>query len=95
MNKTQSHTTIDTVELFGSKARIRIIRALALESELGLSQILKKTRLNYSCAVKHLKYLESMDLIQEKTFGRTRIFRFKIENYKAKALKNLIEIYES
>lgn len=62
--------------------------------ELPISQITKRTNLNHSCVSKHLKYLMTVNLIQEKRFGRIRIFRFKTENLKAKSLKKFIEIWE-
>lgn len=80
--------------LFGSKARIKILRILCLNQELSISQIIKKTRLNHSCVLKHLNYLKSASLIQEKRFGRIKIYRYKIENFKAKSLKIFIDIWE-
>ena len=86
---------IDFVNLFGSKARIKILKILSMSYELSISQIIKKTRLNHSCVMKHLNYLKSANLIQEKHFGRIKIYRYKIENFKAKSLKMFIEIWES
>lgn len=80
--------------VFGSKARVRILRILSLNYELSISQIIQKTRLNHSCVLKHLNYLKSVNLVQEKQFGRIRIYRYKIEDFKAKSLKTLIEIWE-
>ncbi len=80
--------------LFGSKARIKILKILCLNHELSISQIIKKASLNHSCVLKHLNYLDSAGLIQEKRFGRIKIYRYKIENFKAKSLKIFIEIWE-
>jgi len=80
--------------LFGSKARIKILKLLSLNYELSISQIIKKTRLNHSCVLKHLNYLKTVSLIQEKKFGRIKIYRYKIENFKAKSLKMFIDIWE-
>jgi predicted transcriptional regulator len=80
---------------FGSKARIKILKKLALNLELSISQIIKSTNLNHSCVRKHLDFLKSLNIVQEKNFGRIKIFRFKIENIKAKSLKNFIEIWEN
>jgi len=41
-----------------------------------------------------LNYLKKLNLIQEKNFGRIKIFRYKIENVKARSLRNFIEIWE-
>ncbi|MFW9972066.1 MAG: winged helix-turn-helix domain-containing protein [Candidatus Odinarchaeota archaeon] len=81
-------------DLLGSRARIKILKILARYDELTISLIIKKTRLNYSCVLKHLKFLKIQNLIQEKKFGRIKIFRFKSENIKARSLRNFIEIWE-
>ncbi|MFX0029771.1 MAG: winged helix-turn-helix domain-containing protein [Candidatus Hermodarchaeota archaeon] len=80
--------------LFGSKARIKILKILAQNEELTISLIINQTKLNYSNVVKHLDHLKNLDLIQEKKFGRIKIFRYKIENIKARSLKKFIEIWE-
>ena len=81
-------------DLFGSKARVKILKTLAQNEELTISLIINKTRLNYSNVAKHLNHLKSLDLIQEKKFGRIKIFRYKLENIKARSLKKFIEIWE-
>jgi DNA-binding transcriptional ArsR family regulator len=81
-------------DILGSRARVKILRILAKYEELTISLIIKKARLNYSCVVKHLKFLKKISLIQEKKFGRIKIYRYKSENIKARSFKNLIEIWE-
>lgn len=81
-------------ENFGSKARLKILKILVLNTEQSISQIIKGTKLNHSCVRKHLNVLKSLNIIQEKNFGRIKIFRFKTENIKARSLKNFIEIWE-
>ncbi len=81
-------------DLLGSKARIKILKSLALNGELNISLIISKTRLNHSNVVKHLNLLESYNLIQKKKFGRIKIYRYKDENIKARSLKKFIQIWE-
>lgn len=81
-------------ELLGSKARLKILKTLALNEELNISLIISKTKLNHANVLKHLNFLKSVNLIQEKKFGRIRIYRYKTENIKARSLKNFIEIWE-
>ena len=82
-------------DLLGSKARIKILKALALNDELNISLIISKTKLNHSNVIKHLNFLKSFNLIQEKKFGRIKIYRYKSENIKARSLKKFIKIWES
>ena len=81
-------------DLLGSRARVKILKILAKYDELTISLIIKKTKLNYTCVLKHLNFLKLHDLIQEKKFGRIKIFRYKSENTKARSLRNFIEIWE-
>lgn len=81
-------------DLLGSRARVKILKALAINEELTISLIINKTRLNYSCVLRHLNYLKKKNLIQEKNFGRIKIFRYKLENIKARSFKNFMGIWE-
>ncbi len=80
--------------LFGSKAQIKILNILVKEKELNISSLINKTRLNHTNILRHLNFLKTRGLIQEKKFGRIRIFRYKNENIKARALENFIHIWE-
>ena len=80
--------------LFSSRGRIKIIRLLAECGELNISEIAKRTQLNHSTTRRHLQFLERAKLVQEKTFGRIRIYRYKVENLRALALRRFFELWE-
>ncbi|MFX0181282.1 MAG: ArsR/SmtB family transcription factor [Candidatus Hodarchaeota archaeon] len=82
-------------DLLGSKARVNILKVLALHGELTISLIIKKTKLNYSNVIKHLNYLRNINFIQEKKFGRIKIYRYRIEDKKASSFKEFLKIYEA
>ena len=88
----ESKYTIES--LFGSKIRVRILRILACKEELSITSVINTARTNYNIALKHLRFLEACNLIQEHKFGRIRIFRYKRENIKARELYHLIDIWE-
>ncbi len=71
-----------------------IIKVLAIKSELNISKIISLTGISHSSAEIHLTFLKKINFIQEKKFGRIRIFRFQEENLNARALKNLITFWE-
>lgn len=81
-------------DILGSKAKVKILKTLAQNEELTISLIINKTKLNHSNVMKHLNYLKSVGLIQEKKFGRIKIFRYRTENIKARSLKKFIDIWE-
>ena len=82
-------------QVFSSKGKAKILEILAINGELNISEIVKRSLLNHSNVVQHLNYLMGINFIQEKKFGRVRIFRYKIENIKARALKKMIEIWRN
>ncbi|MHA1269501.1 MAG: ArsR/SmtB family transcription factor [Candidatus Helarchaeota archaeon] len=87
-------TEIHIEDIFSSKGRIRIIKLLAKENELNISEIIRRTRLNHKITTQHLKVLKDANIIQEKIYGRIKIYRFRSEDFRVKAIKNLIEIWE-
>ncbi len=81
-------------DILGSRAKVKILKTLARNEELTISLIINKTKLNHSNVMKHLNHLKSVGLIQEKKFGRIKIFRYRTENIKARSLKKFIDIWE-
>jgi len=89
-------TKIEPIEeTFGSRARVKIMKLLAINEELMISQIIKQTKLNHTSVSKHLSFLINHDLVQLKTFGRIKIYRFKTENLRAKSFKSFLNIWEN
>jgi len=82
-------------EILGSRARVKIFRFLAINEELSISQIIKLPKLNHASVTRHLDFLIKQDLVQLKTFGRIKIYRFKTENLRAKSFKSFLNIWEN
>jgi len=53
-------------DLLGSRARVKVIKALAIHEELTITLLIKTTKLNHVNVSKHLEYLKSIDFVQEK-----------------------------
>lgn len=81
-------------EVFSSKGRVLILKILAKKNELNISAIAKQTNQNHTTASKHLKFLNQIGLIQKKKFGRIKIFRYRLEDYRARAIKRLFNVWE-
>jgi DNA-binding transcriptional ArsR family regulator len=85
-------------DIFSSRGRIKILKALAeaTYNELPISELCRKVDLNHSSTRSHLKVLIKSGLIEEKTYGsRTKIYRYKIEDLRARSLKSLFSLWES
>ena len=87
--------SIQIEDILSSKGKTKIIKLLALRNEMNITKIVELTGLNHLSVKSHLFFFKQIDFVQEKKFGRIRIYRFKSENLKAKALKNLIEFWEN
>lgn len=94
LEQAQDDRSIPVELLFSSRGRIKIIRLLAECGELNISEIARRTQLNHSTTRRHLQFLERARIVQEKTFGRIRIYRYKVENLRALALRRFIELWE-
>ena len=81
-------------DVFCSRLRIEILKILFNIGELNVSEIARRLRINYVSASKHLKILEDEDILQRKMFGRIRLYRVNEQSPKAKALQNLIDVWE-
>ena len=60
--------------LFGSRGRIRVLQVLSDSSELNISEISRRTGMNYTSVERHLGSLTEMGLLREKRYGKIRIF---------------------
>jgi predicted transcriptional regulator len=81
-------------DVFSSKLRMKILKILHNVGELNVSEIARRLNVNYMSASKHMKILEDEDILQHKLFGRIRLYRFNEQSPKAKAVQNLIDIWE-
>jgi len=67
-------------DIVSCKGRMRIIAILIKAKELNITEIARRAALNHSTVISHLKALESVGLVNEKTFGRIRIFSFNFQD---------------
>ena len=81
-------------EIFSSKGRVRILVLLSNVIELNISEIARRTGLNYATTDKHLKELEDSGIIQQKKFGRIRIYKFNDSNLRAHAIRKLVDSWK-
>ena len=81
-------------EVFSSKPRMKILRLVARLGALNVSDIARRINLNYSTTNQHLKLLEAEGILQQRVYGRVRMYRFNEVSPKAKAVQNLIETWE-
>jgi DNA-binding transcriptional ArsR family regulator len=81
-------------EVFSSKPRMRILTFVSRLGELNVSDIARRIGLNFTTTSKHLQILEEEGILQQRTYGRIRMYRFNQASPKAKAVQALIEVWE-
>ena len=81
-------------DVFSSKGKVKILRILSEIGELNISDIARRSGLNYTTTNQHLQALEQADLIKHKSFGRIRIYRFNDASPKARAIKQFMETWD-
>jgi len=81
-------------EIFSSKGRVKVLKTLAERGEMNISDITRRTCLNHTTTSMHLRKLCELGIVEEKRFGRIRIFRFKKEDPRAWAIQSLFESFK-
>lgn len=85
---------MDIEEVFSSKPRMKILRLVARLGALNVSDIARRIKLNYTTTNKHLELLEAEGILQQRVYGRIRMYKFSNGSAKARAVQNLIETWE-
>lgn len=81
-------------EVFSSKSRMKILKLIYQMGQLNVSDVARRLKINFASTSGHLKVLESEGILEERTYGRVRMYRFCEGSAKAKAAAALIEAWE-
>ncbi len=85
---------MDLEDVFSSKSRMKILMLIYQLGQLNVSDVARRLKLNYASTSEHLKILEKENILQERVYGRVRMYRFNEGSAKAKAVATLIEAWE-
>ncbi len=88
-----STTHIPIEDMLSSRGRIKILKELAYADELNISEICRRVGLNHSTTKAHLSVLIASGLVEEKTFGRIKIYRYRSEDIRARSFRNLLDLW--
>jgi len=76
--------------VLSSSGRIRILTLLSKVEQMHLTEIAKRTEQSYSAAERHLDDLSKAGIVEERDYGRVRVFKLNNTNDRAKLLQELI-----
>jgi len=84
---------LDLEDVFNSKIRIKVLKLLFTYGQMTPSNIACKLKVNYRLALTNLELLERETILEKRSCGRTRFFRFANTN-KAQATLQVLEEWE-
>lgn len=76
--------------VLSSSGRIRILTLLSAIEELHLTEIAKRTEQSYSATGRHLDDLTNAEIVEERDYGRVRVFRLNRSNNRARLVQEMI-----
>jgi DNA-binding transcriptional ArsR family regulator len=85
---------VEVEEVFSSKPRMKILKLISRLGELNVSDIARRIGVNFTTTSRHLQILEEEGIVQQRVYGRIRMYRFNQASPKAKAVQNLVEVWE-
>jgi DNA-binding transcriptional ArsR family regulator len=80
-------------EVFSSKPRVKILKLIYQLSQLNVSDVARRIKMNYTATSEHLKLLEAEGVLVSRVYGRVHMYRFS-DSERAKAVAALIEVWE-
>ncbi|MCL2476437.1 winged helix-turn-helix domain-containing protein [Candidatus Bathycorpusculum sp.] len=80
-------------EILCSRPRIKILKLIYTLGQLNVSDIARRLNTNYTSISGHIQILESEGILELRTYGRVRMYRFS-SSAKAQAVAGLIEAWE-
>jgi len=81
-------------EVFSSKRRVKILKLIFRLGELNISDVARRLGINFATTSRYLQFLEQEGILQQRVYGRIRMYRFNQASSKAKAIQNLIDTWE-
>lgn len=87
--------SLELYQVFSSRGMTKILCKIVLYGEINITQLTRETGLNHKQTKKHLSKLIDLGLVEEKKFGRIRIFRCKFENEYVKLIANFIKSWNN
>jgi DNA-binding transcriptional ArsR family regulator len=71
-------------DVFGSRGRIRVLRALVEEGEMNISLLARRTGMNHTSVDRHCEKLRELGLIREKRYDRIRVLEVGFQEFEVR-----------
>jgi DNA-binding transcriptional ArsR family regulator len=81
---------VEVEEILGSKGRIKILKILFRDGYANITRIVRETGLHHRLVVKHLEDLKRMGIVEERRYGRMRIYYVNLSDPRVSALREAL-----
>ncbi|PMP87924.1 MAG: ArsR family transcriptional regulator [Caldisphaera sp.] len=78
-----------------SKGKVRILKVLMKEGQVNISRLVKLTGLHHDVIVKNMEELKEMGIVEEKRYGRLRIYMIDLRDPKISGLYEIFKEIEN
>ena len=80
--------------LLTSRGRYKILKVIYDYGEVNISRIARETGLNYSYVRKYLNELKSAGIVNERIFGRAKMYSINYTSSKALLVRDLLRVLD-
>jgi len=80
--------------LIGNRGKYKVLKTIYDYGEVNISRIARETGLNYEYVKRYLSELKSMGIINERTFGRAKLYSINYTSSKALLIRDLLRELE-
>ncbi|MEN2999489.1 MAG: ArsR family transcriptional regulator [Acidilobaceae archaeon] len=81
-------------EICAGKGRVKVLRILLKEGHATVTKLARESGLNHARLLQHLRALERMGLVEERRYGRIRLYEIRYKDPRVGALKEAFEVLE-
>lgn len=86
---------MDIEKVLASKGKVRILKVLMKEGQINISRLVKLTGLHHDVVVKNMEELKEMGIVEEKRYGRLRIYMIDLRDPKISGLYEIFKEIEN
>ncbi|MCX8195914.1 MAG: helix-turn-helix domain-containing protein [Acidilobaceae archaeon] len=81
-------------ELCGGRGRVKVLRALLRDGHATVTRLARETGLNHSRLLQHLRALQKLGILEERRYGRIRLYELNYKDPRVGALREAFELLE-
>ncbi|MFP3230656.1 MAG: ArsR family transcriptional regulator [Caldisphaera sp.] len=86
---------MDIEKVLASKGKVRILKVLMKEGQVNISRLVKLTGLHHDVIVKNMEDLKEMGIVEEKRYGKLRIYMIDLRDPKISGLYEIFKEIEN